>query len=321
MTTSRSDRPILVTGASTGIGRALVERLADLGHPVFAAARKPADLEELAALPDVTPLRLDVRSGADVEAALARVRAAGRGLYGLVNNAGLGGIGPLVSYTDEELRDLFEVNVFGVIRVTRAFLPLLLESRGRIVLVGSQAGSISMKYYGPYSMTKHALEAMTVALDAEVRPHGVRVSIFQPGAVATAIGDNSSTADRDRFSRAPAPFDTEARALLESDEAGPTYDPALPEGPGNRNPATAGEAADVVRLLLEADDPPLRVLFGTRWEGNRVLTALAEKLVDANACPSLGESREDLAARLDRALADLAAGRRGMLPDAPPRTR
>jgi NAD(P)-dependent dehydrogenase (short-subunit alcohol dehydrogenase family) len=318
MALSGTDRPILVTGASTGIGRALVERLAGLGHPVFAAARKPADLEALGALPGVTPLRLDVRNPGEVEAAVATVRAAGRGLRGLVNNAGLGGVGPLVSYTDDELRNLFEVNVFGVVRVTRAFLPLLLEARGRIVIVGSQAGSISMKYFGPYTMTKHALEAMTVALDAEVRPHGVRVTILQPGAVTTAIGDNSSTADRDRFARAPAPFDVEATAVPAGFGEPREFDPSRPEGADNRNPAPPGAAADTLLRILDAPDPPLRVLFGTRWEGNRVLTTLARKMVDANACPSLRESRDALVARLDAALAEAADGAFGRLADGSP---
>lgn len=315
MNTLRSHRSILVTGASTGIGRALVERLAGLGHPVFAGARKPADLDALGAISGVTPLRLDVQSPADVEAARAAVSATGQGLWALVNNAGLGGIGPLVAYTDEELRDLFEVNVFGVVRVTRAFMPLLLEARGRIVLVGSQAGSISMKYFGPYTMTKHALEAMTVALDAEVRPHGVRVTILQPGAVTTAIGDTSSTADRDRFARAPAPFNAGMTAVPAGFGEPRSFDPSRPEAADNRNPAPPEAAAETVRRILDADDPPLRVLFGTRWEGNRVLTALVQRLADANACPSLGESRDELVARLDEALADVASGARGRLAD------
>jgi NAD(P)-dependent dehydrogenase (short-subunit alcohol dehydrogenase family) len=291
-------RTVLVTGASSGIGRAIVERLAAAGWTVFAAARKPRDLESLAAVPGITPLRLDVRDPAQVAAAVDRVREAGRGLDALVNNAGLGGIGPIAAFTDAELRDLFEVNVFGVFRMTREFLPLILPVRGRIVTIGSQAGSIAMRWYAPYTMSKHAMEAFTRVLDEEIRPHGARASIVQPGAVSTAIGENSIAGDRARFERAPAPFDAEAREILPALDAPITFNPSRPEGPGNRNPCPPDHVAQVVQAILDASDPPLRALVGTRWEGNRVLTTLIDRIADANECPSLRYPAEELAARL-----------------------
>jgi NAD(P)-dependent dehydrogenase (short-subunit alcohol dehydrogenase family) len=291
-------RPVLITGASTGIGRAITERLAAAGWPVFATARKPSDLEALAAIDNVTPLELDVRDPAAVGAAADRVHSGGAGLYALVNNAGLGGIGPIASFTDSEVRDLFEVNVFGVVRTTQAFLPLILESKGRVITIGSQGGSIAMKYYAPYTMTKHAMEAFTKALDDEIRPHGARAAIVQPGGVVTAIGDNSSAGDRERFRRAPPPFDAEARQVLEAFDEASSFDPTRPESAGNRNPCPPDDVARAVENVLTAADPPLRTLVGTRWEGNRVLDSLLDRIAEANDCPSLAYPAEELVERL-----------------------
>ncbi|HEX7881028.1 MAG TPA: SDR family oxidoreductase [Candidatus Eisenbacteria bacterium] len=296
-------KPVLVTGASTGIGRAIVERLAAAGLPVYATARKPDDLAGLDAIPDVMALPLDVRDPASVVALAETIRTAGRGLYAVVNNAGLGGIGPVASFTDEAVRDLFEVNVFGVFRLTRACLPLILESHGRVIVIGSQGGSVSMRWYAPYTMTKHAMEAFTKALDDEIRPHGARALIVQPGAVSTAIGDNSETGDRERFRSAPPPFDVDAAAILKGFDEPSVFDPTQPESAGNRRHSPPDDVARVVESLLTDPDPPLRSLVGTRWEGNRVITTLIDRLVEANACPSLGYSADELAAKVRERMA------------------
>lgn len=295
-------RAILVTGASTGIGHHLTCRLAELGHTVFAGARKLADLAALAGITNVVPLPLDVRNAEQIAFAVERVRAHGPGLAGLVNNAGLGGLGPFVTWSEDELLEMFDVNALAPIRMTRAFLPLLLEAGGRIVNIGSQGGSISMRYFGPYTMTKHALEALTVALDQELAPAGVRVSIVQPGGVVSAIGDNSLPGTTARFRRAQPPFDTEAAGVLDGMlESDPTADaPASvsaadePESATNRKPSSPEIVTVAVLDALFSDKPRLRYLVGTRWEGGRVLRALLEKLLDANDCPALGYSREEL---------------------------
>ncbi len=302
MTPSTSSRPVFITGAGSGIGRATAVTLSGLGHPVYAAARKTAHLEELGAIGNITPVRLDVRDPDQARAAVEMVAAAGAGLYALVNNAGVGGIGPIAAFTDDEVRDLFEVNVFGVVRMTRLFLPMLLEARGRVVIVGSQGGSISMKYYGPYTMTKHALESFVVALDAEIRPHGARATILQPGGVITDIGRNSAGADEARFRRAGPPFDVEAGEILSMPDGSEAFDPSRPESAANRNPTHPDVVADAVRDALDAADPALRVLIGTRWEGNRVLDALMSRIDDANACPSLRYPEEELLRRLEMVL-------------------
>jgi NAD(P)-dependent dehydrogenase (short-subunit alcohol dehydrogenase family) len=315
---------ILVTGSSTGIGRCLTERLAGIGHRVFATARRPEDLASLAAIANVTPIPLDVCDPTAIERAVEIVRARGLGLYGLVNNAGVGGIGPIASWTDAELDAIFAVNALGPVRMCRAFLSMLLESSGRVVNVSSQGGSISKKYFGPYTMTKHAMEAFTVALAEEVGPFGVRVSVVQPGGVVTPIGEKSVKADIARFRRAPAPFDAESRMIAEAlaaqaaepDEPAQAAGPAQadrggdgggsgegePESEANRKPSPPALVADAILHALFDSAPRLRYLVGTRWEGDRVIDTLIGRLVDANACPSLGYSRDELVTRLDARL-------------------
>ncbi|MBK8232690.1 MAG: SDR family NAD(P)-dependent oxidoreductase [Candidatus Eisenbacteria bacterium] len=298
-------RPVLVTGASTGIGRHLTERLAALGHPVFAGARKPTDLEALGAIPNVTALRLDVSNPQDVADAVEAVQRRGLGLRGLVNNAGLGGLGLLTSWSDEELRELFEVNALAPIRLVRAFLPQLLVARGRVVNIGSQGGTLSMRYYGPYTMTKHALEAFNTALADELAPHGIGVSIVQPGGVESAIIDSAMPGIRRRFLRAGPPFEEEAAGILAEIDAPPPAPEEqakraeASESAENRKPSSP-EIVTVAALdALFAPAPRKRYLVGTRWEGGRVLRALIERLLDANACPTLGYTVTELVAMLE----------------------
>ena len=301
-------RAVLVTGAGSGIGRATALRLARAGYRVFAGARQAAQREELQAVPGVEPLSLDVRDAAEVEAAVRRVRESGAPLAGLLQCHGVGGIGYLHTFTDAEVRELFETNVLGVVRLTNACLPLLLASRGRVLVVGSQGGHVSMQLYGPYTMTKHALEAYVVALDEELSPHGVRATLVDPGGVRTSIGEKSRAADRARFERARPPFDETAReALAALSAAAPEFNPEEPESAANRNPLTAEAVAEVLFEQLEAAAPALRVIVGTTWEGTRIFRELARRMVQANRSPQHRHAREELIAYLDEALRDQGA--------------
>ena len=173
---------ILVTGASTGIGRNLAETLAGAGHHVYAGARKDADLEALDAIDNITAVKLDVTRQDDIDAAVERIRKSGTGLYGLVNNAGVGGGGAVLDTPVEDQTFVYDVNVEGVYRVTRAFAPLVMESGGRIVTTGSIAGTLSsFPGYRAYSGSKHWIEAFTDVLAVEMEPHGVWVAVIEPG--------------------------------------------------------------------------------------------------------------------------------------------
>jgi len=302
--THPSEQPILITGASSGIGKHLTIRLVERGHPVYATARKEQDIAALSEIPNVTPLLMDVRNADQVQTALEQVTQAGRGLYGLVNNAGIGPLGLLDTWTDEELYNIFNVNVFGPHRVTNAFVRLLIESQGRIVNIGSQGGMISKRYYGPYTMTKHALESYTEVLHEELGSYGVSVSIVQPGGIITDIGEKMQTETLSHFQRAQPPFKEEAEAVLASfNEPGPESDPDAPESDFNRKPSSPEIVWEAVQDALFGENPKLRYLVGTQWEGNRVLNAMIAKLLDENDNPQHNYSRDELIALLDTHLA------------------
>jgi NAD(P)-dependent dehydrogenase (short-subunit alcohol dehydrogenase family) len=289
--------PVLVTGAGSGIGLATVQALLDAGVTVFACARRPEHLQRLNDL-GAAALPLDVRDAVQVTEAAALVQAAGQGLHGLVHNAGVGGIGLLPSWPDADVLALFDTNVFGPHRLTNALLPLLLQSRGRVVCIGSQGGSVTMPFMGPYTMSKHALEAYAACLRMELAPHGVAVSIVQPGAVSTDIGDNGRAGNVSRLQGTPAPFDDAARAALQSLQNPTAPRPEEPESAHNRrHAAPAAVAATVLRALGE-EAPQARYLFGTRWEGDRVIAALINRLLDAAQSPSHRLSIDVLLARV-----------------------
>ncbi len=178
---------VVVTGASAGIGRKVTETLAASGFHVFAGARKAADMEALNALPNVTGVRLDVNSSADVAAAVETVRASGHVLHGLVNNAGVVVIDPVLSTTAEDFDFQMQANVYGVFRVTKAFAPLVIEARGRILNVSSISAFLSDPATAAYTMSKLAVEGFTNVLATELAPQGVAVIAIEPGAYNTGI--------------------------------------------------------------------------------------------------------------------------------------
>jgi hypothetical protein len=162
-----AQKAVLVTGASSGSGRIIAETLAARGYYVYAGARKQADLDALNEIKNIHAIRLDVTIQSEIDAAVDTVRNEGKGLYGLVNNAGVAVLGPLVEIPESDVEFVFDVNVYGPYRVTRAFAPLIIESRGRITTTGSISGILSRQFYGPYSMSKHAMEAFTDSLAAD----------------------------------------------------------------------------------------------------------------------------------------------------------
>lgn len=292
--------PVLVTGASSGIGRHLCQYLAERGQPVYGTVRNEDDFSALQTVENVTPLLLDVRNAGQIAQAVETITQAGTGLYGLVNNAGLGGLGLHCTWSDEELFEIFDVNVFGPHRMTNAFLPLLFESHGRVVNIGSQGGMISKKYFGPYTMTKHALEAYTVSLNEELSPYGVRVSIVQPGGIVSNIGRNAEAGMIARFQRAQEPFRKEIEQVMAIFTEIKEEEEQVEESESNRKPSSPEIVSVAVYDALFSPTPKLRYLVGTQWEGDRVLNALVEKLLDENDNPQHSYSREQLIAMLDR---------------------
>jgi len=184
----------LITGASTGIGRATALRLAGSGWTVLAGVRKAADGDalKLAGGKRVIPLELDVTDAVQIEKAAEHVREiAPGGLDALVNNAGGALGGPLELLPLEEVRHLFDVNFFGHVAVTQALIPALRHARGRIVLISSVGGLVTTPYLAPYHASKYALEAAGNALRLELLGSGIQVALIEPGSVATPIWEKN----------------------------------------------------------------------------------------------------------------------------------
>jgi len=189
--TPADQKAVLVTGASSGLGRVMAETMAASGYFVYAGARKDEDLEELNAIENIQGVRLDVNKQDQIDAAVKTITEAGRGLYGLVNNAGVVVVQPLIEIEEQDFDFQMDVNVYGPYRVTKAFAPLIIESQGRISIVGSISGTLSSATWGPYSMTKFAMEAFADALADEMKSFGVKVSLIEPGAYRSNIGKSA----------------------------------------------------------------------------------------------------------------------------------
>jgi NAD(P)-dependent dehydrogenase (short-subunit alcohol dehydrogenase family) len=183
-------RSVVITGTSSGIGRACAELLAKEGFHVFAGVRKASDGDSLKS-EAITPVILDVTDDASIAAAVSTVRAATGGLDGLVNNAGIGLTGPVEYVRADSMRRQFDVNVFGQIAVTQAFLPLLRQAHGRIVNMGSVGSEITIPFGGVLCATKSAFKSFNDALRMELRPFGIRVVLIEPGAIKTPAVDKT----------------------------------------------------------------------------------------------------------------------------------
>lgn len=184
-------RSYVITGASSGIGRACALHLDKRGARVFAGVRKEADAESLRAEASdrLVPVILDVTRQDQIDAAAALIagQLGDEPLNGLVNNAGVAVGGPIEFTSIDETRWQYEVNVFGLLATTKAFIPMLRPSAGRVVNIGSIGGLVAGPFMTPYNGTKHAVEAISDGLRGELKPWGMHVCVIEPGRIATAI--------------------------------------------------------------------------------------------------------------------------------------
>ena len=200
---------VLVTGASTGIGRATALLLDGKGYRVFAGVRKESDGESLQeeASDRLTPLIIDVTNQPSITAAKRKISpSVGKeGLAGLVNNAGVGGGGGPIEFMDlQDLYETLDVNLFGQVAVTQAFLPLLRKGRGTIVFVASIGGRVASPFMSPYNVSKFGVEALGESLRHEVKPWDIDVVVVEPGSIDTAIWEKGADRINSLFSKAPA---------------------------------------------------------------------------------------------------------------------
>jgi short-subunit dehydrogenase len=289
------DGPVLITGASTGIGRKTTEILIDRGKEVYACARKNKDIQELNNLTNTTAFKLDVTKPNEIALVTQQVKDQGKGLYGLVNNAGIANVGPIFTHADEAMYDLFDVNVFGIHRVTNAMLPFLFESKGRIVNISSISGILTASFFGLYSMSKHAVEAYSDALYQNLKEAGIEVSIIEPGNFKSEIGKTVFEKRKKEKKELRILMTDEQRQIqleeMEKNFAGLDLDP---------EPDAVAEA--IYDALYSEEPKPRYLVTGNKEEANWVMRKMFLELSQMNYNHEHSFTREELIEILDEML-------------------
>ncbi|MEM1037452.1 MAG: SDR family oxidoreductase [Pseudomonadota bacterium] len=247
-------KTVVITGASTGIGRSAAEYLADKGWRVYAGVRKQADADDIAdEARGLIPIILDVTKQDQVDAAAETIRTAldGEKLAGLVNNAGIANMGPLALQPQKDFEAHFTVNTFGLLRATQAFLPLLGMDEtlqgdpGRIINITSVGGRLASPFLGAYTATKHAVESMTDSFRRELVIYGIDAIAIGPGAVKTPIWDKAEDKNKDQ-------------SYANSDWSEPLEKFIETMLKGGREGLDPDEVSELIEEALSADNPKAR---------------------------------------------------------------
>jgi NAD(P)-dependent dehydrogenase (short-subunit alcohol dehydrogenase family) len=271
----------------------MTEVLSQNGFFVYAGARKPADLERLDAMENVKSIRLDVTIQSEIDAAVALVRAEGRGLYGLINNAGVAVMGPLIEMSDQDMEFQLDVNLFGPYRVTKAFADLLIESEGRVMTVSSIAGILSGPFIGAYSMSKHGVEAYTDVLAAELERFNVEVAAVEPGNYKSQITASMlKRMDQTGYSAAGSRYGS-MRDLV--------------SGPLDRSQYDEPDDVALAALHFLTSESPKRryMVVPNQFEAEITIRQALRELVQLNEGHQFSYSRDELVELLDQALGDV----------------
>ncbi|WP_395505397.1 SDR family oxidoreductase [Ectopseudomonas hydrolytica] len=255
---------VLITGCSSGIGRALADAFKAGGYAVWATARKDNDLAALQHA-GFNAVQLDVNDADALQQLATRLNEETGGLDVLINNAGYGAMGPLLDGGVEAMRKQFETNVFSIVGVTRAFFPLLRRSRGLVINIGSVSGVLVTPFAGAYCASKAAVHALTDALRLELAPFSIEVMEVQPGAIASSFGNHASQ---------------QAEALLREDSPWwPLRDGIRARAAASQdNPTPASAFASQLLAAVQRDKRPRLLRLGN---GSRALPLLATLLPKA----------------------------------------
>ena len=293
---AQSTKTFLITGASSGFGRATTERLASMGHHVYAGARQQVDLDALGKLENVTAVRLDVNVQAEVDAAAAKIKGDNRKLDGLVNNAGVAILFPLNETTEADFRYVMDTNVVGPWRVTKACAPLLVEAKGRIVNISSISGIFGAPLLGPYSTSKHAIEGYTESLRGEMAKFGVTVCAIEPGNFATEVGQTAYERMKAKGQTYEgSPFAEAARQNMERLR--------LPDG--KEGPDRVVNA--IVAALLDPQPKPRSLVVSNQRDAEVSLRSHIRKLAQLNQNHEFSYTRDQLVEMLDAAITEAGA--------------
>jgi len=287
-----AQKAILITGASSGIGRNTAEALAANGYFVYAGARKQADLEALNKIPNIQAVPLDVTRQDEIDAAVETVRAGGKGLYGLVNNAGVLILGPITEIDEDQLAWIFDVNLMGVYRVTKAFAPLIIESKGRIINISSIAGVLSARFWAPYTMTKHALEAYTDDLAEEMALFDVQVSAINPGNYNSNIGIKQAAL----LAKQPYAQPGSVYAKYIAEDIAYMSDRSMYKQPDDVTDA-------ITHALFDESPKPNYMVVPNQGEAEWTIRKIIEEMAELNADQEYSYSDEELIQMLQEATA------------------
>ncbi len=267
-------RFVLVTGASTGIGKACALHLDREGFTVFATVRKTLDGEALQAQSSksLIPILLDVTQQDSITNAIQQIEIlTNRRLHGLVNNAGIAPSGPLECLTSNSIREIFDINVIGLLFIIQACLPMLKQTKGRIINIGSSSGLVAMPMMSTYSATKFGVRAISESLRLELKPFGIMVSLIAPGKIQSEIWEKAHAQG------------VRLRQTEDTETLGP-YQPFLTYFENVFEHATyfptAGKVAKAVQHALEAPCPHPEYLVGSDALGAAILSHFPAKLRD-----------------------------------------
>jgi len=248
---------VLITGCSTGIGRDLARRLSQAGYQVVATAR---NVESLADLPAASKLALDVTRAECIQQAVTQTIERWGQIDVLVNNAGYALPGALEEIPVEQVQKMFDVNVFGFLRMIRAVAPQMRKQRaGRIINISSIAGKLSTPVNGTYSATKFAVEALSDALRVELEPFGIQVIVVEPGSIKTHFGDTAHSHTRGILSNSASPY-TPLYRLSDQFEASMRRQETEPE-----------IVSAVIQEAIETSRPKARYHAGISFSGELML--------------------------------------------------
>lgn len=278
---------VIVTGASSGIGKAAALRLAEIGYHVLAGVRRPADAEAWKNTPRVTPLTIDVAKEESIVASCKEVSdlLSKAKEVSLVNNAGIAVAGPVEGVSLSRWREQFEVNVFGLVRATQVFLPHIRRTKGRVVNISSVSGLATSPYLGPYSSSKFAVEAITDALRRELRQFGVKVIAVEPGPIATPIWEKNLA----RKDMLVADLSKDMQELYGQQLA--KFQKGVELSASSAAPVS--KVSDVIQKALTARSPRTRYVVGTRGLATQmaVFGLMPDVIVDKLIAKSFGKKR------------------------------
>lgn len=283
-------KAILVTGASSGLGEQIALTLSKNGFYVYAGARKSKDIQRLNNIPNMQGIRLDVTKQGEIDAAVQYVKDQGRGLYGVVNNAGVFLFDPLIEVSERDMQFIMDVNVLGPYRVTKSFAPLIIANEGRITTIGSVAGLFSGKMFGPYGMSKHAMEAYTEALAQEMQKFSVKVSIVEPGNFKSNIMKNmKKRLDEIDYHKRETQYRDEIAGMANFTKTDRSHH------------ASPQPVADAVLEFMTSKKTKLRYMVTpNQGEADFTLRRSLQKVIELNKGHRHSKSNEDLEAMLSK---------------------